>query len=64
VQYLSSSIRVVSSITAAQVGGKPAGVLTSQALSRALWDIYLGPDPVSKDAKESLGLSLAAVAKL
>ncbi len=42
-----------------RVEGKEVGRLSSQQLSRALWDIYLGAQPVSPDAKASLGTSLA-----
>lgn len=45
------------------MAGKQAGVISSPTLTKALFDVYLGPDPVSKDAKESLGNSLAAVLK-
>jgi hypothetical protein len=38
-------------------------VIRSPALSSALWGIYLGPDSVSKDAKASLGATLAEVCK-
>lgn len=39
------------------------GAIQSCVLCRALFDIYLGKDPVSKDAKETFGKSLAAVLK-
>lgn len=37
------------------------GTITSPALVKALFDIYVGPDPVSTDAKKSIGMGLAAL---
>lgn len=39
------------------------GSISSPALCASLFDIYLGTDPVSKDAKATFGKSLAAVLK-
>ena len=36
-------------------------MITNKALQRALFDIYLGPDPVSAGAKDSIGDGLAAL---
>ncbi|KXZ46448.1 hypothetical protein GPECTOR_43g884 [Gonium pectorale] len=41
------------------VAGKTSA-LSSPALCSSLFDIYLGPDPVSRDAKATFGRSLAA----
>lgn len=37
------------------------GAIESPELVRALFDIYLGPDPVSLDAKKSFSQGLAAL---
>ncbi|GIL50624.1 hypothetical protein Vafri_6760 [Volvox africanus] len=43
-----------------KIGGQQKGVIASGALCSSLFDIYLGSDPVSKDAKDTFGRSLAA----
>lgn len=43
----------------AQIDDKFAGTIYSQALCRSLLGIYLGPSPVSPDAKTSIGSGLA-----
>ncbi|GIL81042.1 hypothetical protein Vretifemale_10171 [Volvox reticuliferus] len=43
-----------------KIGGQQKGVITSSALCSSLFDIYLGSDPVSKDAKDTFGRNLAA----
>lgn len=35
------------------IGGKPKGVVQDLALCRALFDVYLGADPISSGAKQS-----------
>ncbi|GLC56377.1 hypothetical protein PLESTB_001098100 [Pleodorina starrii] len=42
------------------IGGQQKGTIASGALCSSLFDIYLGSDPVSKDAKDTFGRSLAA----
>jgi hypothetical protein len=42
----------------AQVDGKQVGSINSPALVQALFDIYVGPDPVSNEAKKSFGKGL------
>jgi hypothetical protein len=37
------------------------GTIQSPALVKALFDIYVGSDPVSSDAKRSIGKGLAAL---
>ncbi len=37
-----------------RVGGKSMGGIHSYALSRALFDVYLGADPISKSAKKAM----------
>jgi hypothetical protein len=37
------------------------GTIQSPALVKALFDIYVGPDPVSADAKKSIGKGLVAL---
>lgn len=37
------------------------GSINSPALVKALFDIYVGPDPVSSEAKRSFGKGLAAL---
>jgi hypothetical protein len=37
------------------------GTIQSAALVKALFDIYVGPDPVSTDAKKSIGKGLVAL---
>jgi hypothetical protein len=37
------------------------GTIASRPLTHNLLDIYLGPDPVSKGAKESFGVGLAGM---
>jgi hypothetical protein len=37
------------------------GAITSPALVKALFDIYVGPDPVSADAKRAFAQGLADV---
>jgi hypothetical protein len=46
-----------------KVDGKHMGSISSSVLSNSLFDIYLGPDPVSPDAKATFGKTLAAVLK-
>jgi len=48
----------------AQVNGKVVGTVKSRALCESLQAIYMGPDPVSPDAKQSFadGLSLMLAA--
>ncbi|KAG2422594.1 hypothetical protein HXX76_015921 [Chlamydomonas incerta] len=46
-----------------KVAGQEKGSIASPALCSSLFDIYLGTDPVSKDAKTSFGKSLAAALK-
>lgn len=58
ISFTQHGCQLVTSIDGAQVGR-----LSSKALSQALWGIYLGPDPVSPDAKQTLGTSLAAALK-
>ncbi|GFR51217.1 hypothetical protein Agub_g13590 [Astrephomene gubernaculifera] len=48
---------------AVKVAGEQKGVICSPALCSSLFDIYLGSDPVSKDAKATFGRSLAAALK-
>ncbi|KAG2486136.1 hypothetical protein HYH03_015229 [Edaphochlamys debaryana] len=42
-----------------QIGGKEMGTIASPSLCTSLFSIYLGSDPVSKDAKSTFGHSLA-----
>eukprot|EP00882_Tetradesmus_deserticola_P028756 GHRQ01032040.1.p2 GENE.GHRQ01032040.1~~GHRQ01032040.1.p2 ORF type:complete len:144 (+),score=72.36 GHRQ01032040.1:722-1153(+) len=44
-----------------QIDGKQVGSIQSPALVKALFDIYVGPDPVSTDAKSSIAKGLAAL---
>lgn len=44
-----------------RLDGKEAGVINSKTLVNALFDIYLGKDPVSKDAKLCFGRGLASI---
>lgn len=44
-----------------QIDGKQVGSINSPALVKALFDIYVGPDPVSSEAKRSFGKGLAAL---
>uniref|UniRef100_A0A383W2M2 Chalcone isomerase domain-containing protein n=1 Tax=Tetradesmus obliquus TaxID=3088 RepID=A0A383W2M2_TETOB len=44
-----------------QIDGKQVGSIQSPALVKALFDIYVGPDPVSADAKKSIGKGLVAL---
>lgn len=44
-----------------QIDGKQVGTIQSPALVKALFDIYVGSDPVSSDAKRSIGKGLAAL---
>ncbi|KAF8060612.1 FAP2 [Scenedesmus sp. PABB004] len=44
-----------------QIDGKQVGSISSPALVKALFDIYVGPDPVSDEAKRSIGRGLAAL---
>jgi hypothetical protein len=37
------------------------GTIANRHLAQSLLNIYLGPDPVSKDAKESFGQGLASM---
>jgi hypothetical protein len=37
------------------------GTIHSPALVKALFDIYVGPDPVSSEAKRTIGKGLAAL---
>ncbi|EFJ45108.1 hypothetical protein VOLCADRAFT_106123 [Volvox carteri f. nagariensis] len=43
-----------------KVGGQQKGTISSGALCSSLFDIYLGSDPVSNEAKTTFGKSLAA----
>eukprot|EP00879_Flechtneria_rotunda_P020668 GHRR01021747.1.p1 GENE.GHRR01021747.1~~GHRR01021747.1.p1 ORF type:complete len:142 (+),score=49.56 GHRR01021747.1:228-653(+) len=45
----------------AKIDGKQVGNIASPALVKALFDVYVGPDPVSADAKASIGRGLAAL---
>ena len=45
--------------TFAQVGGITLGVVDSQKLCEALFDLYLGDVPVSKSAKQVAGESVS-----
>lgn len=40
---------------------RQVGTIQSPALVKALFDIYVGSDPVSSDAKRSIGKGLAAL---
>ena len=44
-----------------RVDGREAGTIASRELTHTLFDIYLGPDPVSRDAKDAFGLGLAGM---
>ncbi|GBF94321.1 hypothetical protein Rsub_06943 [Raphidocelis subcapitata] len=44
-----------------KIDGKQVGAIESPELVRALFDIYLGKDPVSPDAKKSFGAGLASL---
>jgi len=44
-----------------KIDGKQAGTIHSPALVKALFDIYVGPDAVSADAKRSFGKGLATL---
>ena len=44
------------------IGGKQVGTIDSAPLVRALFDIYLGKDPVSPSAKRDFGARVAAAA--
>eukprot|EP00877_Chromochloris_zofingiensis_P006740 jgi/Chrzof1/2319/Cz11g10250.t1 len=46
-----------------KVDGQQKAVIDSPVLVRSLFDIYLGTDPVSEDAKLSFGKGLAALIK-
>jgi len=45
-----------------RIDDKKVGMIKSKALCDAIFEIYLGADPVSKDAKESIGKGLARLA--
>ncbi|KAK9816941.1 hypothetical protein WJX72_007231 [[Myrmecia] bisecta] len=45
-----------------RIDDKQIGTIKSKALCDAIFEIYLGADPVSKDAKESIGIGLARLA--
>ncbi len=42
------------------VNGKQTPVIAAPELCTALWDIYLGSDPVVPEAKQAFGAALAA----
>ncbi|KAF6264171.1 chalcone isomerase [Scenedesmus sp. NREL 46B-D3] len=44
-----------------QIDGKQVGTIQSPALVKALFDVYVGPDPVSADAKNSIAKGLVAL---
>ncbi len=44
-----------------QIDGKHAGTIKSKDLCQSLLAIYLGPSPVSPDAKDSIGTGLAGL---
>lgn len=46
-----------------KIGGKQAGTISSPALCESLFDIYLGTNPVSPEAKTNFGANLASVIK-
>lgn len=45
-----------------QVDNKKVGIIKSSLLTRTLFDVYLGRDPVSPDAKHSIGRGLVNLA--
>ena len=46
-----------------RVDGAPRSTVRSAVLCRALLDIYLGPDPVSRDAKAAFAAGIAGLLK-
>lgn len=44
-----------------QIDGKTASAIKSKALCRSLLEVYLGSNPVSPDAKQTIGSGLASM---
>eukprot|EP00238_Polyblepharides_amylifera_P005503 CAMPEP_0196581286 /NCGR_PEP_ID=MMETSP1081-20130531/33434_1 /TAXON_ID=36882 /ORGANISM="Pyramimonas amylifera, Strain CCMP720" /LENGTH=197 /DNA_ID=CAMNT_0041901463 /DNA_START=364 /DNA_END=957 /DNA_ORIENTATION=- len=55
------SFSSVNGVLTTQFEGKTLGCINSPALCEALFDIYLGSNPVSKELKENLALGVAQI---